>query len=115
MSRRIIPLAPMKSGGFSYGSKGLATQGIALESSARIHELLFPEELVGTHMQKRAREDAKKIVTIPWIIAQLKFYDIEFESKAKKLEIKELLMNSVKGGLVGTRSLIYESKNSAYQ
>lgn len=102
MNRRISPLAPVTSGGFSYGSTGFATQGFALESSARIHELLFPEELDGTQMQKRAREDAKRTITVPWIRAQLNFYEIEFKSTAKRPEIKELLMNSVKSGLVST-------------
>lgn len=115
MSRRISPLAPVKSDGFSYGSKGFATQGVTRESSARIHALLFPEQLDGSQLQNRAREDAKKVVTIPWIMAQLKFYGIEFKSTAKKQEIKELLMTSIKSGLVSTYSLVLESRCPAYQ
>lgn len=115
MSRRISPLAPVNSDGFSYGSKGFATRGVTRESSARIHALLFPEQLDGLQLQKRAREDAKKVVTIPWIMAQLKFYGIEFKSTAKKQEIKELLMTSIKSGLVSTYSLVLESGNPAYQ
>lgn len=91
-----MPLPPIRSGKFSYGSNGLAVDDLRPDNSTRLLELLFPDELKGKRAQKKASDDAKKIVTKKWIVAQLELYGIKYSVKDKADVLKAKLRVKVK-------------------
>ncbi|KAI8948633.1 hypothetical protein F4801DRAFT_556433 [Xylaria longipes] len=79
---------PVKSGGFSYDERnGLLAGGF---SRAPLEELrlLF---------RKNASSARRRAATKPWIIAQLRLYDITFDKSAKVDELRDTLEAAVKG------------------
>ena len=84
MSNQVTPLSPLKRGHFAYGSNGLTVNGIAPVSPNRLRELLFTDLIIGKWLQKQTRDEAYKIITKPWITAQLRYYDIRFGGSGKR-------------------------------
>ena len=58
----------------------------------------------GVQAQKWARNRAKATVNLPWLVAQLTFYDIEFDPGNTVVELTELLADNVKHGRVSSPS-----------
>ena len=101
MSKDVIELPPLRRGHFAYGSNGFTVNGIAPVSPIRLRELLFTDQIKGKRLQKQTRDEAYKIITKPWITAQLRYYEIRFSGAEKVADLKERLVNSVQKGDVG--------------
>lgn len=95
MSDNIKALPPLQRGQFAYGSNGFTVNGIAPVSPSLLRELVFPEQIKGKRLQKQRLEEARKIMTKPWIQAQLRYYEIGFKSSCKVAELKMRLVESV--------------------
>ena len=100
MSDNIKALPPLQRGHFAYGSNGFTVNGIAPVSQSRLRELVFPVQIKEKRLQKQRLEDAGKIMTKPWIQAQLRYYEIGFKSSCKVGELTMQLTESVQHGNV---------------
>lgn len=100
MIDNIKALPPLERGHFAYGSNGFTVNGKAPVSPSLLRELMFPEQIKGKRLQKQRLEEARKIMTKPWIQAQLRYYEICFKSSEKVAELKVRLAESVKHGNV---------------
>ncbi len=100
MSSTSTPFKQISNGPFSYDMDGLNVGEITRTGGLSLHEMLFPELISGIRAQKRARDRAETTVTFPWLIAQLTFYDIEFDPEDTVAELTELLADNVKQGRV---------------
>lgn len=98
--RPIEPLSPTKKGGFEYGSKGFTVHGISSVNGQRLCELCSPDTIKGKRLQNKARADAKATIKKPWLIAQLRHYGIDFDTKATVGALTEALRESVQQGKV---------------
>ncbi|KAF2817107.1 uncharacterized protein BDZ99DRAFT_564906 [Mytilinidion resinicola] len=135
MTNWVVPLAPLRSGRFSYGSDGLMSKGRRRVDAPKLRELLFPNEvkikggkLAQKYAEQEANEQAKRIVKKKWIIAQLTHYGVASlpRARARSDENKELLCRSVKEGKVmryrpqhirdieAALTLQYEEKNTPH-
>ncbi|KAL8729521.1 MAG: hypothetical protein Q9166_004693 [cf. Caloplaca sp. 2 TL-2023] len=121
----IESLPPIHNGFFEYGSSGFTSHGVQVVEGPRLRELLSPENAKGKRAQKRAEEDARKLIKKPWMIAQLRLYDIPNKSSASVADLKQLLISSVKQGkcnsvpprIVNLKAALeseYNAKNAAY-
>lgn len=113
MSHKITDLPPLKRGHFAYGSNGFTVNGIAPVSPSRLRELLFTDQIKEKRLQKQTRDEAYKIITKPWITAQLRYYEIRFGSSEKVAELKERLMHSVQKGDVRKKNPVFPLDSSS--
>ena len=88
---------------FSFDRDGFNVDGIYRIGGQSLREMLFPEECSGKRARKRARDRAEDTITIPWLVAHLTFYDIDFQHKLTVAELRQLLADNVKQGKVSRR------------
>lgn len=105
MSQKVTVLPPLKRGHFAYGSNGFTIDDIPPVPPNRLRDLLFTDQIKDKRYQKQTRDEAYKLITKSWTKAQLRYYEIVFNSSEKVAELKERLMNSVQRGDV--RSLFF--------
>ncbi|CAF9938260.1 hypothetical protein IMSHALPRED_000733 [Imshaugia aleurites] len=89
---------PVSNGPFSFHNYGFNINGILRVGGPNLQEMLFPDEMSGVQAQKWARNRAKATVNLPWLLAQLTFYDIEFDPGNTVAELTKLLADNVKHG-----------------
>ena len=96
-------------GPFSYGSKGfVVTPAPDVErlATGRLTELLRPETVLDTWIREKTKKEARHLMTTPWVIAHLEFYEIAYEPKHTFVPKKHTLKVAVERGMVRT-SLVY--------
>ncbi|KAK5625140.1 hypothetical protein RRF57_000856 [Xylaria bambusicola] len=79
---------PVKSGAFSYDTKNGLRVGNFSRASLEDLSLLF---------RKNASSARRAVATKPWLTAQLRLYDINFNKSAKVSELRSTLEAAVKG------------------
>ena len=109
-----IELPPaVHDGPFSYGSKGFyvtAAPDVERLATGRLTELLKPETVLDTLIREKIKKEARRLITMPWIIAHLEFYEIAYEPKHNLTTKQGTLNHAVRRGMVRiglTCQLIY--------
>lgn len=91
-------------GPFSYGSKGFvvtAAPDVERLATGRLTELLKPETVLDTWIREKTKGEARRLITRPWLIAHLEFYEIAYEPKTF-VSKKHTLKLAVEKGMVRT-------------
>ena len=99
-----IELPPaVHDGPFSFGSKGFvvtAAPDVERLATGRLTELLKPETVLDTWIRDKTKKEARRLITMPWIVAHLELYDIAYEPQHTLAAKRFTLTSAVEKGKV---------------